>query len=150
MATVTTNVDTMLNVLFSTSDRTVGHNSIWASEVHPGTNNMIQGWEWDRRTWPSTREFEAVENIPSLWDPTVSGLDDAYWRSGYGDNYDLLLLGVEALAYSGLDIWAPKIHRGYFYSHDEEWYLYSDDYQRELFSASSMSISSIRSRAVHL
>ena len=126
-------VDTVLNVVHKIENATIGHSSPYATIPHLGTNNNIDGWKWDKRYWPTEEELGSIALAPSIWDASTSRLAETYFQSGYGDNNDLLLLNVEHLSTSGIDKWAPKIHHGYYYSHDDEWYLYGDSYQTEVF-----------------
>jgi hypothetical protein len=110
-----------------------GFDSIYSSIVHPGSNKRIQGWQWDKRTWPDQKELEALQYSSSIWDPVSNFLDDSFWQSGIGDNNDLLLFEVLELSYNDLKKWIPKICHGYFYEYNEEYYLFSDDYLTENF-----------------
>lgn len=133
-----TDTDTVLNVYQTVEDNSIGHRSRYVDEVHPGTNKKIEGWKWNERTWATEGEFRATAHAPSIWDPTISGLDDEQWQSGYGDNKDLLLLGIEDVAVGDDHVWAPRVHHGYFYARNEEWYLYSDSYLTEYFNVSGV------------
>jgi hypothetical protein len=135
MPAVVYDTDVLVHVIQSLEDRTIGHDSPFSSEAHPGSNKLIEGWKWDLRHWPAEREFKGMENAPSLWDPSVSGLDTSSFQSGYGDNDDLLLLDVESFFTDTDEIWSPRINHGYFYIQEEERYLFSDDYQAEYFSS---------------
>lgn len=138
MGAVTYDTDVIIHVYQSTANRVVGQRSPFSEEPHPGTNQKIEGWKWDERTWSSSEEEEALALAPSLWDPTVTSIEETEFQSGYGDNNDLLLLGIEEVQMSGEEAWAPKINHGYFYVHDEEWYLYSDSYLTQYFTASGV------------
>lgn len=138
MANYSISVDVLQHVYRTAEVREVGHESIYVDTPHPATNQTIGGWEWDRSTWPADVQFDALEHVPALYDANTSGLDISYWQGGIGDGDDLLLLSLEEEVYSGVDIWTPKIFHGYFYPGYEEWYLYSDDYQTEYFTASGL------------
>jgi len=128
-----------ISIVTDPLDRTVGVSSKYASDEHLGTNRKVEGWKWDERYWPTTKEFEASGLAPSLWDPITSGLSESVFQSGYGDNKDLLLLDIEPTETSGAHFWAPKINHGHFFIYDEEWYLYGDLFQTQHF-AKSMAI----------
>lgn len=130
--------DVISHVYHSVLDRAIGQASRYTGTPHPGSGKKIEGWKWDQRTWPDVNEFRAVALAPSIWDPQASGIDEEHIQSGYGDNKDLLLLDVEEVALSGVDVWAPRLHHGYFYIRDEEWYLYSDSYLTEYFTATGV------------
>ncbi len=134
MTTVQT--DTLIHVFTIPLGRIVGVTSIYADKEHPGSNKKVEGWKWDERYWPTTREFEATSIAPSIWDPEVSGFPETLFQSGYGDNEDLLLLSVGLIEESGFHTWAPKVNHGHFFIYDEEWYLYGDLFQAESFAKS--------------
>ena len=134
MPPVTITADVLFHVFSTNQDVIIGQRSTFAETPHPGTGKKIEGWIWDKRTWPTQNELIAQSFAPSLWDPTSSGIDQDLLQSGFGDNNDLLLLDVEDVQVSGVEIWAPKINHGYFYSRDDEWFLYSDWYQTEYFT----------------
>jgi len=140
MANYSIEVDVLEHIYGTVLAREVGHESIYVDVPHPATNQTIGGWEWDRSTWPSDVQFDALEHVPALYDASVSGLNLSYWQGGIGDGNDLLLLSIENEVYSGVDIWTPKIFHGHFYPGYEEWYLYSDDYQTEYFTASGIAV----------
>jgi hypothetical protein len=137
MTVFTGSTDTVVHVYEALGSTQVGHASAYTTKEHPGTSKQIEGWEWDKRTWPEPPLEEGLSYVPSVWDPTISGLSESYFQSGYGDNNDLLLLGFDEVVSSGLELWAPKIYHGHFYVHDEEWYLFSDTYQTEYFSSAT-------------
>lgn len=128
--------DVRIMVYQSAYSSVVGQHSIYTSEVHPGSNKKIQGWQWDRRTWPVDREFQATDVINTLWDPTTSGIADELWQSGYGDDDDLELKTILPVRLDDWDYWVPKIHTGFFYDYENEWYLFSDEYQNQDFWSS--------------
>jgi len=130
--------DTLLHVIEFVSDRTIGVDSPWATKEHPGSNKLVEGWKWDIRTWPTTREIEGSAYISSLWDPSVSGLEEDYWQSGYGDGDDLLLQNIERYSLDNTELWVPRLTHGHYYIFDKEWYFHSDDYQTELFRAQNV------------
>ena len=139
MASVTVDTDIILSVFKSADEISIGLRSRYSSIPHPGTNKVIDGWIWDERTWPDKKELDGEAFAPSIWDSATINIDQSYYQSGIGDNNDLLLLGAESVLVSGEDRWAPKVNHGYFYSHDEEWYLYSDSYITEYFTATGIS-----------
>jgi hypothetical protein len=110
-----------------------GFDSIYTSVAHPGSNKKIEGWRWDKRVWPDKRELDAIEYVPSIWDPTSSFVGNSYWQSGIGDNKDLLLFEIIESTLDNENKWIPKINHGYFYDNKLEWYLLSDDYLSQHF-----------------
>jgi len=134
MTTVSVFTDTLIHTYNLSEDRIVGLSSHYNTDIHPGSNKSIEGWKWDSRIWPTTREFEAVSYAPAIWDPILSDLVETQFQSGYGDSKDLLLLDVQKEEISGNHVWAPRVNHGWFYVFDEEWYLYSDTYQTQYFS----------------
>jgi hypothetical protein len=134
--TIETNV---LTHIYGTSKETgIGQSSNFVDTPHPGTNKKIEGWKWDQRYWPTIREFEASELVPSLWDPKTDKILEQQYQSGYGDNHDLLLLSIENKSVLNQHIWAPKINHGWFYTYDEEWYLFSDSFLTEYFTTTGI------------
>lgn len=138
MAQVTTSFDTVIHVYQDNRETAIGYLSQYTQTPHPGSNKTIQGWRWDERVWPPEEEFEALAFAPTVWDPSTLGIGDDLWQSGYGDNKDLLLLGVQNVYEgSGINIWTPRVNHGHFYAGFEEWYLYSDYFQTEIFKLSN-------------
>ena len=130
--------DIIVHIYQTVQDNLIGHQSKYTDEEYPGTNKMIEGWKWDKRTWAPLGEFKAVEFAPSIWDPVVSGIDEDSYQSGYGDNKDLLLIDINEVIAEDSNIWAPRLQHGYFYSYDKEWYLYSDSHITEYFTISGV------------
>jgi len=135
---VTYNIDTVLLITNSSDYRIIGSRSKYATEEHPATGKKIAGWQWDIRHWTRDNEFKGSSNAPTLWDASVSGLDSSYFRSGYGDNLDLFTNSIDAMYLDDPTIWAPNINHGFFYIHEEERYLFSDDYQTEYLTHSGL------------
>ena len=138
MPAFTVSVDTVIHVFNRPQDTRIGSRSTYADKEHPGTNKKVEGWKWDGRSWPIDGEARGVAFSPSLWDPTISGIEAALFQSGYGDNDDLLLLDIEEVSPSGLDVWAPRLQHGFFYTNNEEWYLFSDSYLTQYFTLSGL------------
>ena len=136
MATV--DIDTILHVFKSVEDNTIGLSSSYVDTEHPGSNKKIEGWKWDERIWPTDGEFDAVAHAPSIWDPSLSGLDDDYLQAGYGDNRDLLLLDIDEIVVDETGVWVPTVHHGFFYTYGDEWYLYSDSHLTEFFTVTGV------------
>jgi hypothetical protein len=134
----TVDTDVLVHVYNIPQETQVGQISDFTTTVHPGSNKLISGWQWDKRVWPTVNELEATSFVPTIWDPTLSGLSTSVFQSGYGDNNDLVLLDIEEIQLSGLSSWSPKIHHGYFYIHDEQWYLYGDQYLSESLSLNNV------------
>ena len=131
----TRDIDTLVNIYHKVQNASVGQYSPYTEITHLGTLQTIKGWQWDERYWPSNKELEAIALAPTIWDASTRWLDDSYFQSGYGDNNDLLLMSIERMSLSGDEVWVPKVHTGYFYVFDQEWYLYSDWHQSNIFSA---------------
>ena len=131
MATVST--DILVHIFQIPISTAIGEDSVYTSVPHPGTGKLINGWKFDERTWPTIEEQEALAFAPSIWDPTISGVTNSLLQSGYGDNKDLILISVKDVLISGEERWSPEVNHGYFYSLQDEWYLYSDSYQTENF-----------------
>ena len=127
-------VDTLISIYSLNEQREIGTRSPYYATEHPGSNKKIEGWKWDKRVWPTTREFDGVSFAPTIWDPSLT-IDQEYFQSGYGDNNDLLLLDIKDVQTSGYHLWAPKIHSGHFFVYDEEWVLFSDFFQQEYFTS---------------
>lgn len=138
MPSFSVDIDTLVHVYETYQDRLIGQKSRYTTEPHLGTNKTIDGWMWDGRSWPTDGEFKSLAYAPTLWDPLLSGIDEDSLQSGYGDNNDILLLDIEEVLTSGLNVWAPRIHHGYFYIRDEEWYLLSDSHITQYFTATGV------------
>lgn len=136
MATI--DIDTILHVYRTAEDTQIGLSSKYVTTEHPGSNKKIEGWKWDERIWPTDGEFDAAAHAPSIWDPSISGLDDDYLQAGYGDNRDLLLLDIDEIVIDDTEIWVPTVHHGFFYTYGDEWYLYSDAHLTEFFTVTGV------------
>ena len=134
----TRDIDTLLHIYHRVQNASVGQYSPYTEITHLGTLQTIKGWRWDERYWPTDDELEAIALAPSVWDAYTTRITDSYFQSGYGDNNDLLLMSIERMSLSGDEVWVPKVHTGYFYSQDQEWYLYSDWYQSHIMSATDV------------
>lgn len=128
MPLVNVSIDTLLNISKTADFRIVGSRSIYSQQPHPATGKKVEGWQWDNRNWPSKEEFQAAALAPSIWDPSVSGIDENLFQAGIGDNKNLLLTELVGYPETKLMAWFPKIEHGSYYVNNEEWYLYSDDY----------------------
>lgn len=104
----------------------VGFDSKWTGESHPATNKKIEGWHWDKRTWPSEDESLQPFHIPMLYDPPFYDTEDSDWTSGIGHGDDLKLLEVVQVYRDGQKLWIPKVEHGYFFHYYNQFYLYSD------------------------
>ncbi len=134
MATKIVETDVLLEIYSSSiNGTTVGTLSKYDEVPHPGTNKLIKGFEWDVRTWPSDEELEAVAYAPSIWDPGKNFLFSEDFQSGIGDNEDLQLISIDRAEARNMEFWIPKINHGYIYVQDEEWYVFSDDFQTQDF-----------------
>jgi hypothetical protein len=111
----------------------LGSRSLWTTKNNPYTSNKIEGWKFDSRIWPDDNIENINAFVPSIWDPTISGITETYFQSGMGDGDDLRIAALQYILSSGLqttgtgNLWAPQIHHGYYYDYDEEGYLFSDD-----------------------
>lgn len=128
-----TYVDSVINVYqtLGETDR-IGFSSPYASKPHPATNKIIEGWRWDKRTWPSENEEEQVYCVPTLYDPPFYTAVDSDWQSGIGHGDDLKLLEVVSAVYNDRTCWVPKVQHGYFYLYDQEYFLYSEGLVTEI------------------
>lgn len=134
MADYSVDLDLVLDIYqVGISQDGLGFQSRYTTIPHPGTNKTIQGWQWDRRTWPVLAELDSIAVAPSIWDPSSNLLSNDYWQSGIGDNLDLLLLSVAEEGVLDSKKWISKINHGYFYEYQDEYYLFSDDYRIEQF-----------------
>jgi hypothetical protein len=126
----TYDVDVVLSVYNSSDNTFIGSRSFYASNPHPATGKQVVGWKWDETWWPNpVQETTISGHVPSLWDANTSIYPDTYFQSGIGDNNDALLLEINKVEISGNDhYWSPVLQHGHFYTADDEWYLYSDDY----------------------
>lgn len=135
MATVIYKTDTIIQVYSSAINGSgVGSLSRYTEIPNPGTNKFIEGFLWDFRNWPDDKELEAVSFAPSIWDPSKDFIAGEEFQSGIGDNNDLLLLSVDKTEAQNKEFWIPRVHHGYLYIEDKEWYLFSDDYQAQSFN----------------
>ncbi len=128
------NVDVVLDIFHrNITNTSIGQLSKYSGEEHPGTNKKIQGWQWDRRNWPTVNELKAIDYAPSIYDPVTNFISSSLWQTGIGDGIDLLLLRVSEITKNNKLFWLPEINHGHFYLADKEWYLYSDDVSIEDF-----------------
>lgn len=139
MATFDTDIVIDIFQSISPSLGKLGTRSPWADTPHPGTGKKIQGWLWDKRTWPSDIEQKAVDYAPSIFDPSTNFILEEKFQSGIGDNKDLNVLKVFEEQAANVRYWTPRINHGHFYVYDQEWYLYSDDAVRDIFDSSVLS-----------
>ena len=130
--------DVIVHIHHTFKDTRTGQSSQYADTPHPGTNKTVDGWKWDERTWPDEGESRAAAVAPSIWDASVSGLDDQYLEAGIGDHLDLLYMATIRTFLDGKDVWAPEINHGFFYSHGSEWYLFSDSFQTQYLTVTGV------------
>lgn len=122
----------------------LGSFSTYVNSVHPNTENLIEGWHWDERTWTDEYTDNEVMCLPAVWDPTTSGITQSYFQSGIGSNHDLELMSIKFLPSSGLNevgvyrVWAPEINHGYYYDYEDQGYLFSDDSEVQTVSYSGI------------
>jgi hypothetical protein len=105
----------------------IGSQSIYTNNPHPGTGKTIDGFHWNQRTWPTTLELEAESFAPSIFDGNTNFISQTDYRSGIGSGNDGILLSVEEQLIKNQDYWVPQVQHGYFYIYDTEYYTYSDD-----------------------
>jgi len=130
MPIIAVDTDVLINIISTpVYERLLGFSSEYVEEPHPVTGKTIQGWKWDELPWPPIKVLSSYANAPTLLDPNVSGIDETYYQSGIGDDTDLLMVGINEILTSGVEIWAPHIHHGWFYIYEDEWYLFSDSFQ---------------------
>ncbi len=111
----------------------IGSRSLYMDKPHPYTGSKIEGWKWDQRLWTDDSLENNVASVPSVWDPTTSGITSANFQSGVGSGTDLEVIRIDNVVTSGVNsvavgsTWTPKIRRGYYYENSNEGYLFSDD-----------------------
>ena len=54
----------------------LGSRSIWSTKNHPYTGKKIEGWKFDSRIWPDDNIENINAFVPSIWDPTISGITE--------------------------------------------------------------------------
>jgi len=122
----------------------IGSFSAYTTTIHPATQELIKGWQWDKRTWSDDDNDNVVMTVPANYDPSISGITQTYFQSGIGSNRDLELMDIDSLPSSGINetnifhVWAPEINHGYYYDYEEEGYLFSDDSEIENISYSGV------------
>lgn len=135
MAIVIIQTDSIIQVYSSSIKGSgIGSLSKYVDKPHPGTNKEIEGFQWDFRNWPDDKELEAISYAPSIWDPSKDFIPSEEFQSGIGDNNDLLLLSIDKSEAQNKEVWIPRVQHGYFYVEDQEWYLFSDDFQAQSFN----------------
>lgn len=140
MPAVTFTTDTVFSVIRSNDLLLlVGFDSVFASEPHPGTGNTIKGWIWDERVWASDIEENTQDFAPSIWDPVTEGLSTNDFQSGIGDNRDLKVSNIIKIFPGGTTGWFPEINNGFYYDHDVEGFLFSDDSVTQIFPSGTLS-----------
>lgn len=119
----------------------VGSFSKYTTAVHPGTGNLIEGWHWDDRTFPSDdNDYSSV--VPTIHNPVLSGIDNLNFQSGIGNPKDLEVLSIDNVLRSGItENWASVINHGYFYQNRTQGYLFSDAVRTEYPSVSGVTVS---------
>jgi hypothetical protein len=111
-----------------------GFDSIYTEMEHPVTKNRIMGWKWDGTAWPD-KELTNMPTIPSIYDPSISGITRTYFQPGIGGGEDLELQSFQIVTTSGIQSnlqatvtsWIPQIKHGNYFLYSERSYLCSDD-----------------------
>jgi hypothetical protein len=135
MAAFLSSTDLLVNVyqLLGVADN-IAFNSIYTDIKHPGTNKKIEGWQWDKRTWPTSEELKQELSVPTLTDPDLFGAVDADWQSGIGSNDDLALQSLKQVVRDGTEKYTALVNHGYCYQYEQEYYIQSDGIVQETFS----------------
>jgi hypothetical protein len=127
MAAFTESIDTQVSIYQRVGNGpAIGTKSKWVDTPVPGTGKTIEGFIFDDKRWGGILDENEAHFVPVLWDPSTIGVKD-YISPGIGDNNDLLLTSVQSNRIDGDDIWQPRLHHGFYYSENEEYYLHSDD-----------------------
>ena len=111
----------------NSADTNIGTDSAWYEQVNPGSGKTLTGWKWDSRDWPNPQEVAALAYAPACWDPSSAFAGKEDFLSGIGSNDDLKIVDINNKRAQNKNISGPVINHGYYYHHDEENYLYSDD-----------------------
>lgn len=122
---------------FSNDSPATGLSSQYTEIPHPATNNLITGFQVDNKVWLGNLEQNDLHTIPTRWDPTHLLLDSNF-RSGIGDNEDLLLGYIAENTIDFESVWNPRLKHGFYYSGRLENYLFSDDAVTEYLSHSGL------------
>lgn len=127
MAVISEVFDTQVVIYRRVDDGpSIGLRSRWATEAHPNTGKVIDGFYWDQRKWTSD-EYQNTEQVaPTLWDPSTTGIED-YLSPGIGDNNDLYVTSINSVEFNDKTVWNPRILHGYYYQEGNEYFLHSDD-----------------------
>lgn len=138
---VTFSADTQLSVSRTNGlQPAIGFDSIFDGTPHPGTGNLIEGWEWDQRVWASELELNNIEFAPTIWDPSTAALREADFQSGVGGGRDAKILQVNEVFPSGeRTTWAPIVNHGDYFIHDDGFYLYSDSSVTQIIPEGTLS-----------
>ncbi len=114
----------------------IGTESTYVDSVNPYTNNKIEGWRWDDKTWTIDNEDNTYLNIPLITSPSysnlvASGITTQYFQSGVGPNNDLYINRIDKVLDSGINTdsyesFSPTINHGYYYNETVKKFIYSD------------------------
>jgi len=104
----------------------VGLSSSFDESPFPTTGKTIDGFSFDDRRWGGQLDDNEAHFVPVLWDPSMAGVEDNI-VTGIGDRNDLLVTAIQSVEDGPDSVWRPRVLHGFYYSEDEEFYLYSDD-----------------------
>ena len=120
MAKFATTFDTYINIFRRAgSEPLIGVNSKYAEEPHPNTDNLIDGFKFDKTKWGTDLDENLAFSVPTLWDPSTQGIGDLL-VPGIGDGNDLKVLRIKDTFEDFKDRWRPEILHGYYYTGRDE------------------------------
>ncbi len=120
---------------FPYASTAVGSRAIYTEGVlHPVTEQTIEGWKWDLKSFIGDNSSTYDTSIPLIYDALTSGITSSYFQTGIGCGKDLEHVETQQLTLSGISgagywerAWVPVIHRGDFYEEAANCYLHADD-----------------------
>lgn len=96
------------------------------NKVHPGTGKLIEGWQYDKRSWPS-EDNDYTTKISALTNVDLSEVDEENFQSGIGSGEDCKVKELNDELHTGfIKNRIPKVNHGAWFDHSKEYYLYSD------------------------
>lgn len=135
MADFTERVDIFYTIYQTVGDSSaLGLDSKYAINAHPGTGNVITGWKWDERMWPTPTELELEYTLPTLYDQPFWDAVETDWQAGIGHGEDLFVDEIYRHYTASGECWLPEVKHGYFYIENNEYYLHSDGLDTNYFS----------------
>lgn len=105
-----------------------GFHSKWTISPHPITNNLIEGFHWNKKLWTNTESENWYQNVPQNSDASQVGLED-YLTTGIGSHEDLRLDHFSSVLASGFNVertFLPSIIHGNIFIGSGEDYVFSD------------------------